>query len=601
MKSFFLKFRRIFYTCILWITTFCICCSMILGAYIYNYSLEDFSINNVSKQTVPKIYDMNGTELYSLYKGEKEGTNRVQHTVSIDDIPKHVKLAFVAAEDKRFYDHSGFDIIRIMGAILNTIKNDGKATQGASTISQQLVKLYTKDDEHTLSRKFREIGHSIAIEKQMSKDEILEAYINIAYFGNNAYGIYDASYTFFDKDPSKLTIAEAASLAGKLKSPNSSNPLSDGKELFLSRKNYVIDEMHKNGFITDEEYASAKSETLNIKMNESGSNYTSYTNLALNEAYELVADYYTSNGKKTSIEDAKAILRNSNTKIYTNLDTSLHNSYYEYMTNYLKDKTGLMSTFILTTKDGKVRAFYGQINNSNRAPGSTMKLIADYAPAFELGILSPDSTILDAPLEKGYNPKNFSGSYLGNVSVKYAISHSLNTCAVRAFNEVGKKNSANFIEKFGITSIDLVSMGASVSIGCYGVSPYEITRAYNTFNNNGRLCDLNFIDKIVIGDTTIMPKRAESLVISNNANDMVRECLKEVVTSGTCKELDLVNIPTYAKSGTTDNSHDYWVCGFTDDITASIWMGYETPRELDFSSKETKKIWKDLVQMYYKK
>lgn len=599
MKRFMTKLWRCLSTLIVAFVTIGICFSMILSAYIYNISLDDFSINNISSDTVPKIYDMDGNELYSVYEGEKEGTNRTQHTISIENLPKHVKLAFVAAEDKRFYEHNGFDIIRITSAVINAIKNNGKATQGASTISQQLVKLYTRDTEHTLSRKFREIGHSISIERQMSKDQILEAYLNIAYFGNNAYGIYDASKTFFGKEPSDLTIAEAASLAGKLKYPNSSDPLSENRTYFLSRKDYVLGEMYSNGFITEEEYTSAISENLNICESDSKSSYTSYTNLALSEAYELIINHYLDNGIKISLEDAKAIIRNPNTKIYTNLDTSLHEDYYKYMTNYLEGKEGLMSTFILTTKDGKVRAFYGQINNSIRAPGSTMKLIADYAPAFELGILTPDSIILDAPIENGFNPKNFSNSYSGKVTVRAAIASSLNTCAVRAFNEVGIKESARFIEKFGITSIDFNTMGPSVAIGCYGVSPYEMTQAYNTFNNDGKISKLSFIDKIILEDTVITPESKSTLVITSAANDMVRDCLKAAVVSGTCKAAALENRETYAKSGTTDDAKDYWVCGFTDDVTASIWMGYETPRELEFKSTEAKKLWKDLVSMYY--
>ncbi|MEG2348326.1 MAG: transglycosylase domain-containing protein [Clostridia bacterium] len=589
------------YSFVIYFSTFVICSTLILGAYIYIISLEDFTIKSVSYDSIPKIYDMNGTELYALYVGENLGTNRTQHTIAIENLPQHVKLAFVAAEDKRFYFHKGFDLVRISGAIVNAFKNHGNANQGASTITQQLVKIYSKDDEHTLKRKCRELGRSIKIEREMSKDEILEAYINIAYFGNNAYGIYDASYTFYGKSPKNLTIAEAASLAGKLKYPNSSNPFSDTKDYFYTRKDYVLSQMYANDFISKKDFENAKVEKLSLIQSTLSATYTPYTNLALNEAYNMIISYYQNKGKNISIEDAKAILRSANTKIYTNIDTTLQQNYYDKITTYLHDKNGLKVTFILTTKDGKVRGFFGDINNSNRAPGSTMKPICAYSPAFELGILTPDSNIVDAPFETGdFNPKNFDGSYKGNVSVKYAIANSLNTCAVRALDAVGLKASYSFIKKFGISSIKQSEMNRSVAIGCYGVSPFEMAQAYNTFNNDGGMVNLQLIDKIIVNGITIMPNILKTHVISSNANDMIKICLKEAVLNGSCTKAQIPNIETFAKSGTSDNNKDYWLCGFTPDITSVIWMGYDIPKQMPFSSTDSKTLWKELSNMYYK-
>lgn len=580
--------------------------STVIAIYMVGIYKKGVDISNINFNNIPHIYDGNDKEISVIYDNE----TRVYTKLS--EVPEYVYDSFVAIEDKRFYKHYGFDIERFGSAVINYVCNKNIVGHGGgSTITQQLVRNITGDNEDTPKRKMREIARAIYIEQNMSKEEILENYINFIYFGQGAYGINAASLIFFGKNPSQLSIAESAVLAAMPYAPEGNNPYSDdsAKERLLGRQKLVLSEMRKQGYISEIEYDKALEQEIIFKTVKDTA-VNQYIRLAINEAKEMLI----SSGLRSDDDEIEKNILNGNIQIYTNLNVDYQNNLYQIMKSYFDND--IESSCVVTTKDGKVvsaissrtNSQYDRVKSMKRQPGSAMKPIAVYGPAFDLNIITPNSVITDSKItiKNGKNiwsPSNWYDGYRGDCTIYDAIGQSINTIAVKTLVLVEIPRSIEYLEKFGITSLTKSDAIYPLAIGgiTNGVSPFEMARAYNVFSNEGVYRNISFIDKIVVDGKTITVDEHEHTVISKDANEMMDDCLRYVATNGTGKKANLPNLDVRLKTGTTDDKKDFWVCGYNSDITASLWVGYDTPKAMDFSSGDVSILWSKLVLQYYNK
>lgn len=579
--------------------------STVVGIYMYGIYEKGVDLSNIELNSIPHIYDSKGKEISVIYGNE----TRVYTKIS--DLPEYVYKSYIAIEDKRFYSHPGFDIKRFSGAVVNYIFNKNIVSRGGgSTITQQLARNITEDNEDTPKRKMREIARAMYIEKKMDKDEILENYINYIYFGQGAYGIDAASLVFFGKKPSQLSIAEAATLAAMPYSPEGNNPYSgdEAKNRLLERQKVVLAQMKEQDYISKSEYNKALKEDIVFKKIKDTA-VNQYIRLAINEAKTILVE-------QGILDDEVEIEENilsGHIEIYTNLNTDYQNKLYKTMNSYFNGD--IEASFVITTKDGKVisaissrtNSQYDRVKKMTRQPGSTMKPIAVYGPAFDLGILTPNSIVTDSKVvinsgKTTWTPSNWYEGYRGDCTVYDALGQSINTIAVKTLDSVGISNSIKYLEKFGITSLTKQDAIYPLAIGgiTNGISPFEMTRAYNVFNNDGEYTNISFIDKIVVDGKTITVDKDEHEVISEDANDMIDDTLRYVVTNGTAGKASISGEDVRAKTGTTDDKRDFWLCGYTDDVTAVLWVGYDKPKAMDFSSGDVASLWSKLVSTYYK-
>lgn len=581
---------------------------------------QGFDTTRIDVDSVPHVYDKDGNLILILYGYYDSGEENFVPTYSsvytdVNSLPKYVGNAFTAIEDETFYDNSGISINRLLYATFNYLIK-GDSSFGASTITQQLVKVATGDNAHSPTRKAREIGSALYLTDHWSKEKILGSYINLVYYGNNAYGIYEASMTYFNTEPQNLNIAQAAILASIPNSPDGLNPYgSDSNRTRLfNRQKLVLKKMLELGLITDSEYTEAINFNIEFsngssKLAKNSPAISPYLTVALSQSMDIVKE-------NCNCDNSEAInmILNGKTKIYLNLDVDLQNKAYEIAKSNYTDYPELELGGVLTNKSGQVLAMISsrrdsQLNhayNITRQTGSAIKPLSVYGPAYDMGILTPTSYVQDIPVtvttsSGTWHVNNASNTFKGQITVNYAIAHSLNTVAVTTLEKVTIAKSYEYLKSFGITSIDnkndmyypALALGGLTN----GISPYEMTQAYNAISNDGTYRNISTVNKIIIGANTIEKNKNEHQVISANAASMLKTSLNEVSKSGTGRSANLSNTTTYLKTGTTNDVKDIWTCGFTDDATLCIWGGYDTPAKLPISNVNA--VWKQLMEYYY--
>ena len=526
------------------------------------------------------IYDRHG-ELLSVVRGAENRT-----VLPLDQIPKHTQLAFIAAEDLRFYAHRGIDLYRIAGALRNNLKN-GTIAEGASTITQQLAKLTHLSAEKTIRRKLEEISLAFQIEKAYSKDEILEMYLNTVYFGRGAYGIQAAARAYFGLDAKELTIAQSACLAAAIKAPSLFAPhLSPQNN--QSRRNYILETMAEHGFITPLECEEAKKERVWVLAEQEEKRvYSWYVDEILSESGRvlgLTADEVISSGYFIySAFDPR--LQGIADSVYA--DGSL------FPAN-ASDGTPIQSAMaVIDTDTGAVRAMIGGRNYTtrrglNRAtqmrrqPGSALKPLAVYGPALELGYTTA-SVLLDEKTSflGGYTPRNAGDRYYGRVTMRTAIRNSLNTTAVRLLDEIGIDQAVKYLTKMGIP-IEESDRNLSLALGSmtYGVTPVELAAAYVPYANGGIYHTPYCVEKIVSSDGEIIFSREKqgARVISEQNAYLMTSLLQSVVSNGTGTRMQSANTPVAGKTGTVSMSggnRDIWMAAYNAELSVAVWMGFD--------------------------
>lgn len=585
----------------------------------YNSYTSGFDTTRIDADRVPHIYDKDGKLIeimYGYYDNGEDGFVPTYSSVytNITSLPKYVGNAFTAIEDETFYDNRGVSLNRLLYAVFNyAVKGD--SSFGGSTITQQLVKVATGDDSHSPSRKAREIGSALYLTDNWSKEKILASYMNLVYYGNSAYGIYEASLTYFDIDPKDLNIAQAAVLASLPNSPEELNPYKgdSNKTKLLNRQQLVLKKMLELGLITDKEYSEAKDFKIEFKNGSSklaknNPAISQYLTVAFNDITEIVTKEY-------SCKENEAIdkILDGNTKIYLNIDTALQNKVYELANSEYQEYEDFEIGSVLTTKNGEVIALVGSRNGSNydhaysmtRQTGSSIKPISVYSPAYDMGIIKPTSYVEDVPVSitnstGTWNVTNANNKFRGKVTVNQAVASSLNTVAVQILEKVTIEKSYEYVKSFGITTVtkdDLYYPALALGGLSKGISPYEMTQAYNTISNDGVFDAISTVNKIEIDGKTLTKDKNEHKVISQSASSMMKESMKAVADYGTGKAANLENRTTYLKTGTTNNVKDVWTCGFTSDVTLCIWGGYDTPKKIPFYNVNT--LWKKIMKAYY--
>jgi len=489
-------------------------------------------------------------------------------TMQLAELPPYLPKAFVSIEDRRFYDHFGIDPIGIARAMLRNIMSAGGHLQGGSTLTQQLAKNLFLTQERTASRKIQEAILALWLERNYSKDQILELYLNRVYFGSGAYGVEAAAQRYFGKSAKQVTLAEAAILGGLVQSPSRLAPNRNPTGA-QARAELVLAAMQREGYVSEDmvKLAQANPAKANRASGAGSSNY----------AADYVMDV---------LDDFIGTL-DRDVVVSTTLDPALQGMGERALVDELVqrgEKFGVsQGAFVAMTPDGAIKALVGgksyaesQFNRviaAKRQPGSSFKPIV-FLTALERG-LTPDTVRDDAPLSiKGWNPENYSRKYAGPVSLKNALAQSLNTVSVRLCLEVGPRAVVSTAARLGIRS--KLEPNASIALGTSEVSPLELVGAYASFANGG----LGVLPYVI---TEVKTREGETVyarsgggigrVISTEHVGMMNVMMHETMVTGTARKAVIPGWETAGKTGTSQDFRDAWFVGYTSTLVAGIWLG----------------------------
>lgn len=593
-------------------------------AYDYVHSASESTFR--SSQT-SLVYDSNG-DLISVLKGEKD-----VYYLEYEDIPSDVCSAIICIEDKKFYQHHGVDFKGILRAVKAMIEN-GKVTQGASTITQQLARNIFLTQEKTWERKIEEMFIATEMERLYTKDQILEYYLNNIYFGNGYYGIQAASKGYFNTEVKNLNLSQIAFLCAIPNNPTLYDPVTN-MDNTLKRRDRILNQMRDDGRISETVCAEEKARTMvlerpkNIKndyvetytyycatralMKEEGFKFkNSFRSVAEEEAYE--EDY------EEMYETCNKKLYTAGYRIYTSIDLGMQQELQDAidttLANYeevneegiytlqsaavcMDNQTGYVKSIV----GGRSQDYNGYTINraykSYRQPGSSIKPLLVYTPILERDY-TPDSKVVDEPIEDG--PSNSDGSYAGTMTLRRAVELSKNTVAWRLLEEMTPEVGLSYLEKMNFAKLDENDKRPAIALGGFtnGVSPLEMAAGYAAIENDGYYREPTCILKITDanGDTILSTKQEETAVYSETAARMMTDILSGVMTNGTGRGLALSNMPCAGKTGTTNDNKDGWFVGYTRYYTTSVWVGYDLPKKLDGLSGSTfpGSIWKTFME-----
>ena len=556
--------------------------------YAYSMDLDISSLKNELPQATV-FYDMNGEVASKVSANKNEG-------VPINMVPDSMKNAVIAIEDHRFYQHHGVDYIGITRALIRDIKARGMV-EGGSTITQQLTKNTLLTSQKTLKRKVDEVFLAMQIERQYSKQEILQMYLNQIYFGDGAWGIKHAARNYFAKDVMDLSISESALLAGLIKAPSALNPYHH-LEKATQRRNLVLAQMKKQGYLTNQQYEQAINEK--VMLNDKGGDpfrgkYPHYVDQVFEEAinvYHLSQDELLTGGYQ----------------IYTELDSTMQNAMEK---TYQKDDLFPRGTdqmvqsggILIDPKTGGIRAIVGgrgehTFRGYNRAtglkaqPGSAIKPLAVFTPALENGWKISDM-LKDEPMSFGeYEPSNYNHEYAGEVPMYEAVKDSKNVSAVWLLNEIGIEKGLDSAKRFGIP-LEKGDRNLSLALGGVekGVSPLIMAEAYSAFPNNGVRMKAHVIKRIVDadGNTVAEWKEKKERVTTKAVTEDINTMLLGVVEHGSGKNAQIPGREIAGKTGSTQvpiegvkGVKDQWFVGYTPQLVGAVWVGYDKTDEKHF-------------------
>lgn len=568
---------------------------------LYQANRYDISGYEYTQKGKTQIYSADEVMIAELFSENR-------NYVDLSQVSKDVQNAIVATEDSRFYTHNGVDPYGMARSLVSNVLSASSTGQGASTITQQLVRVLFKFDiseEQTfmdsLNRKFAEISIAMQLEDKFSKDEIMNMFLNETYFGSAAYGIEAAAQTYFAKPASQLTLAESAMLAGLPQAPSAFAP-NQNFEAAKERQEMVLGRMVAVGYITQEQADAAFAEELIIAPwsptdidKQTVPGYEPVVNMALQEYAEYNADAVMKE-KGYSREDAISHIREDvasggyvlRTTVNTTMQSDALQAVYSGLENYGYDMAAKDAGVIVSVRqDGAVAAYYAGTNehsvidmaNEPRQPGSNIKPLY-YSGVIDQGIMTPSTIIKDeATSFGGYTPQNYGGGYSGNVTLTQALVRSLNIPAVKVFNTFGIENSVDWMKNMGISTIvdDDYNLATALGGMTNGIKPIDMAAAFNIFNNSGIYQEPYFLTTVTAqnGNVTYNKDTAGlkyNRVMSAETANTMWGILRQVVTSGTGGGASNY-LPTAGKTGTTDDERDLWFTGMTGDLTTSVWIG----------------------------
>ena len=527
----------------------------VLGYYAFTMDLPGIdALKDYRPSISSRVYDDKNELIDEFFLEDRK-------LVRIAEVPKVVIQAFVAAEDSRFFEHKGFDVQSIFRAVFKNIEA-GHIIQGGSTITQQVAKMMYLSPEKKYNRKFKEAILAYKIDKYLSKQEILNLYLNQIYLGHGTYGVESASLGYFGKSAKELRLHEAALLAGMPKAPTNYSPFLH-YEKAKQRQYYVLTRMMEDGYISKEEMEKA---------------YAAPLNLRPIRPKDKMAAYFVENVRRYVQEKYGAdVLYKEGLSIYTTLDMNIQKYAGEAMERGLKEleernkyEPGLVqgALYCMEVKTGAIRAMVGgrdfnksefnRATQSRRQPGSAFKPII-YTAAFDKG-MTPATVIVDSPIavedpsqEGGvWRPRNFDGKFMGPITMRTALVLSRNVVTVKILQEIGVDYAVSYAMNMGITSPLVTTL--SLALGVSGVTLEELVKAYDVLINEGKKVTPYFIKKIVV--------------------------MQDVVRSGTGTRVRSIARPVAAKTGTTNDNRDAWFIGATPSLIAGVWVGFDQEASL---------------------
>lgn len=539
----------------------------VLGGLIYyfvttkdaNLSTEKLPINYQNIQ----IYDRENNDITSLY---------YSNFVLQKDITDNIKTAFLTTEDRKFYSHHGINYKRILGAMVNNIIK-GDLAEGGSTITQQLIKNTHLSQDKNIDRKLKEMKIAKQLENYYTKDEILEMYLNILYFGGGIYGLNNAAYSFFGKTPEELNLAECSMLAGVVKNPSKYSPIVNFDNA-NKRKELILRLIRNENLIDDNEYYEQLNYPIEIKNYKPNNYLNSYCTNAIYEVKQLL-------GLKASEKLPNGV------KIYTNLDINMQ----KHIDNIVSTKQGTTQNdngkfpdnaiILLDNYNNGVMAFSSNYKQSQyniyRQTGSVAKPFVSYLPAFEHGLINVATPILDEKIDiNGYSPENFKNVYHGYVNTRESLAHSYNIPSVKVLDMLGVDNAKKFLNKINWKTSNLD--GLSMALGGFtnGNTLTEVAGAYSMLANLGEYSKPRFVNKVIVDNKTYSNTNVRHKVASSGNAYIITDCLKSTVKDGTLRKLSYFPYEIAGKTGTVaykNGNSDSYSASYTTEHTLVVWQG----------------------------
>jgi len=549
-------------------------------------NLEDFKPNIVTK-----FYSADGEVI-------KTFTAYTYDRVELEDVPEDLKKALIATEDKNFYHHGGYDILGIIrSSIQNVIAR--QAVQGASTLTQQLARILFLSNERTLTRKIKEIEVAARIEKTISKDQILEMYLNNVYLGAGAYGVSAASKIYFNKKLNQLTLPEMPLIAGLPQAPSVYNPYNN-KDLAIKRRNQVLKRMLTMKYINEDDYN--KAIKADVRLSTVPQVYT--TNKA-----PYFSDYVIKEMQKLGFDETDII--HGGYKVITTLDSKAQDVANEVILKHMRswgltNKSQQAAVFSFNATDGRILVYtggknytesqYDRVTQAVRPPGSSFKPIV-YAAAMEKGI-SPNDLVDDSPITIGnWSPHNYSHKYRGKIPVYKALMVSSNVCAARIIKEVGIRSVIQTARILGIETP--IEYDYTIALGSNGVKLFDMAVVYGAFANGGYRVKPYAISRIETQKGRVIYRAGRTKidkVIDKETAGLMTAMLREVVKSGTGRGAD-IGKPMGGKTGTTNDNRDAWFIGYTPDLVTGVFVGNDNNTSTGLTGGTLPaRIWKDMMK-----
>ena len=537
--------------------------------------------------------------LAAIAPGEK------RRLVPLAVIPEHMREAVLAIEDRRFYDHAGVDPIRMVGALINNIRGNKRYLEGASTITQQVIKNTFLTPAQTPTRKLQEQFMALVLDFRYTKDQIFELYLNESVLGQRGpfaiHGVGEASRIFFAKDVSNVTLAEAATIAGIIQAPSAFNPFRNPASA-KERRNVVLSAMADAGFVTAAEAKAASAEPLKVAPR------------ALENEAPYFVDYV---AKLVEETNAGLLTKTTGVDVYTTLDLHLQRMAQEAVGEGLiqidkqlsKRKQGLAQVALIAVdpRSGEILAYvggraysetqYNRVVTARRQPGSIFKPFV-YLAAFEKAMedptnaITPATVIVDEPTvfqdgDKDYAPANYKDEYGGPVTVRQALAHSRNIVAIKTAEQTGYDRVAALWKRVGVGTPALAV--PSIALGVFEVSPLEMATAYTMFTNGGSIRPLSAMTRIVVGDkTTAIKQPALKAVSKPEPTYLVTNIMRSVVNEGTAAQIRSAGfqLDVAGKTGTTNDQRDAWFVGFTPELLTVVWVGFDNNQPIGLSGSQ---------------
>lgn len=567
------------------------------GIIAYNYgisvidrSLPDKSeLNALIREQTLTIKASDGTVLQQQGEATRE-------QLKLEQIPETLKKAFIASEDRRFQQHNGIDGQGIVRAVVNNLRSQN-VVEGGSTITQQVARILFLSQERTMWRKLKEMRLAQKMEQELTKDQILERYLNLVYLGSGAYGVSDAAWVYFSKSVDKLSLSEMATIAGLAPAPNTYAP-NKNPQAAIARRNQVLQRMLEDGVITPEQQQAAVQEPLTVNSN-------------LPRRFQVEFPYFTAYIQQELPKYVQPdVLAAGGLVVETSLNPTWQKAAEAAVSKVIRTQ-GSWANFkeaalvAIDPRNGEIQAMVGgkdfsqnqfnRVTQAQRQPGSTFKGFV-YAAAIATG-KSPYDSYVDAPLViDGYEPKNYSEKFYGSMSLRDALTRSINTIAVKLLIDVGYEPTIKLAHDMGIKS--QLKPTYSLALGSNEVNLLELTSAYGSFATQGLHREAHGIRRIlnrqgnVIWSADFQPQRA----IDADSADIMTWMLRNVVTNGTGGAAQLNDRQVAGKTGTSDEARDLWFIGYIPQLVTGVWLGNDNNRPTNGSSTSAAYTWHEFME-----